>query len=1682
MSDDAIKLEILLNSEGVSAQTNQINQSLKGMDKYVASAERGFHRLAESQSKSISISRELAGSFSSLTTAAAAYFSLNTGASLVNKLIEVRGEFQKTEVAYTTMLGSAEKANELMRQSTELALKSPFSMTEVAQGAKQLLAFNVPANEVIDTLKRMGDISAGLSVPLSRLQLVFGQVKAKGKLMGDDLRQFTETGIPLIEELGKKFNATSAEIYQMVSAGKIGFNDVKDVLFAMTNEGGKFYNLMAEQSKTLSGQMSNLQDAVERMFNDIGKSSQGVLAKGIGELAHLVEHYDEVLRVLGGLVTTYGAYKASLMLVTAIEGARNKVLAEEISRLSFSDRMKLNRLIVTQRQAQASLAEAEAEKASTAMKYQALQAEVAVLDIKKAKSVALASEKVQIAETAALQLSAAQAELSALEQSASVRQISSASKKVEVAQNNLLAAQETAAVARKQALSVSSQYYTAKQQLETAATAANAASKKVQNAQEALSVATKNANTLAESRLTIAQTIRTSVTQLEAKAQALLNATMLTNPIVAVTVAVAGLIYAYVSLRDTTTAAAKAEKEYQNQRQKTQEQIEQLRQKTLQLVSAINSETSSKLQQLEAYQKLQLMYPGLYKNMDLEEFKRQTANATQKQLNASLDKFSTKKMNQHITTAEKEIERLTNKLKELQAVLMQGTSAGSSAIVNEIENINKAIEVQRGIIEKHNADYKERLHNEKLANMTAQQRLDYWEQEKKKINELIAQSKRQTAEFDNATNSVGKMVPQVFNVGKGLSGWTINALLSQLSTAQGEIDKIRNLTNSGGVGEVRNKQYWEQQKKEAQEALDLLGNNQMGSKQWNENVAKIRQAELELMKYNVSVKQVVKEQNRLAKETQRIAESRKDLIREISEAERAFALNQMQSAEREVATVEDKYKKLKDKARELKLGADQMERINRLEKSEVNSVKSKQENELFFEKLEVLKDAYASYEALKTSIGKAEADKRYTALLEEFQSYGAVLESEINKLKSLGSSITPEQIDKLNKLEREKKDYNRNERKEAEARYGEVFQALMSFDEKRRAVEEKYQADKLQLEQISNAELRAEKLKELEFQRIASLDAINTEAYERETMMQKLSQNLIGITRKELANRIASLKEYLAKVGDNLTEEQRLFVQNELEKAEAVRASTDIGVEELALLQQKEELMRRIADKQQKGIGNLQEETKQLEEVNAQLKAIMAKKFAKFSEAAGQLGGAFSQLGGTLKEFDEGLGDTVETMGELLNVASDAAGAVASFASGDIIGGITKTIKSIAGIFSMGAKARESERKAQEQIKKWHDEIFKSQLNYNAELRKRVADEVKINDLYKSRVTNIKEEMEANKKNAQSVINDQERVFKKLLNSSTVIGMRTEKYGGFLGLWRKTRAVEVQENVAKLLGVGRWVEKKIAGIVKIKVFEPGQVELTDEIFDKLERLNAERPLTGDAKAAFEQLKKLRDEYGSINEARKELEKKLNEAITGTTADSLADSIKQGITSGKKVFADFADDIENFLRNAVIAGLETDIFKEKTQKLHEALAEMMKDGVITQEEREKFNQLYMAIVEESKQKLEMLNQAGLNVVKQQASANSLQGSIKAMSQESADILGGHLAGLRLYVIDIFKVLKERSQNNFESLSRMIGIQLNIERNTRRTAENTEKLYDINEGISKVERAISKSSNDIKAGGF
>lgn len=238
---------------------------------------------------------------------------------LVTDMINVRGEFQKTSIAFETMLGSKEKADALMAQMVETAAKTPFDLQGVTSGAKQLLAYGTSADKVNETLVRLGNIASGLSIPLGDLVYLYGTSMSQGRLFTQDVNQFMGRGIPLVAELAKELGKTESEIRKMVTEGKVGFPELQKVIENMTNEGGKFYNLMEMQSTTLSGQISNLGDAWDSMLNSIGEDTQGIASMTISAVTSIIENYDKVGKIILSIAATYGTYKAALIAVELYE-------------------------------------------------------------------------------------------------------------------------------------------------------------------------------------------------------------------------------------------------------------------------------------------------------------------------------------------------------------------------------------------------------------------------------------------------------------------------------------------------------------------------------------------------------------------------------------------------------------------------------------------------------------------------------------------------------------------------------------------------------------------------------------------------------------------------------------------------------------------------------------------------------------------------------------------------------------------------------------------------------------------------------------------------------------------------------------------------------------------------------------------------------------------------------------------------------------------------------------------------------------------------------------------------------------------------------------------------------------------------------------------------------------------
>lgn len=236
--------------------------------------------------------------------------------SLVQSIVQVRGQFQQLELAFNTMLRSTEKSQVLMSQLVDTAARTTFDLTSIAQGAKQMLAFGSNVESVVDEIVMLGNVASGVSAPLGDLIYLYGTLRSQGRAYTVDIRQFAGRGIPIYEELGKVLNVDRQELNKLVTEGKVGFPEVEKAFKNMTSEGGIYFNLMQEQSKSLTGMLSNLGDAWDSALNKIGKDNEDLFAGAIQGAIDLVENMDEIIRIVQAVTIAYGSYKAAIMLNT----------------------------------------------------------------------------------------------------------------------------------------------------------------------------------------------------------------------------------------------------------------------------------------------------------------------------------------------------------------------------------------------------------------------------------------------------------------------------------------------------------------------------------------------------------------------------------------------------------------------------------------------------------------------------------------------------------------------------------------------------------------------------------------------------------------------------------------------------------------------------------------------------------------------------------------------------------------------------------------------------------------------------------------------------------------------------------------------------------------------------------------------------------------------------------------------------------------------------------------------------------------------------------------------------------------------------------------------------------------------------------------------------------------------
>jgi len=624
--------------------------------------------------------------FNRIKSVASMAFAGFTAKEIISTLGTVRGEFQQFEIAFETMLGSGQKAKGMISDLANLAASTPFDMKGVVNGAKQLLAYGFAANEITDTMRRLGDVSAGLGLNLQDLTWLYGTTMVQGRLFTRDLMQFTGRGIPLTEELAKQFGVTKDKVSELVTAGKVGFPEVKKAIESLTNEGGKFGGLMEKQSHSITGQISNIQDTIEMAINDLGTQTEGLMNDALDITSKVIDHWKEIGEVILAAASAIGLYKAMAVSVAAFDTATtNAGYAAELSALESLLPMKeeAKKTDLEEAVAKGQLSAAQAEL--VASKREEVAAYVAELQAQakaKADAATAAAEEVKALEN---KLAMQDNEVQSLQDAYDALESYTDGQKVETAEIKL----NTAVNERN---TIAKQLQTARETSATAATEANTAANTANTASQGL-------NTAATARDTAAKGIWAQVTLLCKRAQDAWNASMFSSPLFWIAATIAAVTYAVYKLATAESAHETAVRKSNEAWDEFDSKVKERQQNIESLIRTIQSETATEYEKAEAYQKLSNLAPQLTEQYSQAQLASADFAKTQKEVAESMDELKYDKAVEEVEKYRKKVEELQMQLRADAANGGQGSIAISSQISQAQADLDQAEEKLSNIIQ-----------------------------------------------------------------------------------------------------------------------------------------------------------------------------------------------------------------------------------------------------------------------------------------------------------------------------------------------------------------------------------------------------------------------------------------------------------------------------------------------------------------------------------------------------------------------------------------------------------------------------------------------------------------------------------------------------------------------------------------------------------------------------------------------------------------------------------------------------------------------------------------------------------------------------------------------------------------------------------------------------------------------
>ncbi|MDM8176842.1 tape measure protein [Olivibacter sp. 47] len=772
---------------------------------------------------------------------------------------------------------------------------------------------------------------------------------------------------------------------------------------------------------------------------------------------------------------------------------------------------------------------------------------------------------------------------------------------------------------------------------------------------------------------------------------------------------------------------------------------------------------------------------------------------------------------------------------------------------------------------------------------------------------------------------------------------------------------------------------------------------------------------------------------KLSKENKKIADEQKKMLQTIAEAEEEAFRKGLARNEEEIKANKDKYEKMRREAKEAGLGAGVLERIDRIEERTTGDIRYRQETEKFKIELDRQKELFADYEEYKNKLSVEAANKRFEGEKANYDSYSSYVQSEIDKLNSAtsGREKTGVEQERLKVLSDLLKAALNDEAKQRDQYYIEAFEAAASLEQELLTIKKKYAKLAADLGDPNNPELKR--------QRDEEILAAEDQAFKRTAIFRKLNNDILDLTADQIRQEIQLLNKALG--NDLLSPETYAAVQSKITDLTNVigsRPSTNRTFWDVIMgkgfserensIKAQLNLIEESISKEKLSADEIIRQTEEATRLKQQLKEIATQKWEVLSSRLQEIGQSFNEIANALPDTNAGLKDTLLTLGQIVQVGSDASGSVGSFMSGDIIGGITKGIKAIAGVVNIFKAGKESAKQARKEVEAYYNALKTGEYEYAKLLRERKRDHEDINDLTRTELALRRQLLQTQ---TGAALGEYNRLLAQIqANGQQITGVTTEKYGGFLGIGRKTRSVQ-----------------QTAGV-------------RGATYEELEQMYTEGRLTDDTRKWFEQLQKVKGEVDDINQLLKDIDDlEISKFTGGLTADSIASTIKDGFNSGKKHIIDFADDAESILKNALLSSLSYTVLEEP---LKELVKQFQKDadGGLSKDGIERFKNGFNSIVESGLDALSEIEKAtGIKFNGDSSKTSPMAGAIQQISYDQANALEG-------LIRSDYDLSKRHYLFIEKSTSQQLAATLEIVRSNAAIEDNTANA------VTKLEEAVTE----------